>query len=427
MSPDSRPVRLRLPNADSVKHSEPAFCARSLVESAYPRYDAGTMSTRLSDPELLAKLVGFDTTSHKSNMSLAEFICDYLDHPDISLTRYVDADNVKTNVVALLRGARRDNPDRLGLVLSGHMDVVPALEPGWQSEPFTLTERESGYAGRGACDMKGSVALAMNLALEAAGRQLTHPLVLIFTYDEEVGSLGALRVAEDWNDEFVLPRSAIIGEPTSLRVIRMHKGHLKMRATFRGRGAHSGYPHLGVNAIEPAARVIQSLVLLRKKLETEQTEVSRFFPETPFVALNIAQIAGGEAINIVPDFCRVDIGLRLLPGMASEAGVARIRQAIEAVAERGDCEVAVVHDNPPMLLAEDTTTNRRVCQLVSQRESYGVSYASDAGILQRMGMECLLFGPGNIEVAHKPNEYMPKAEFAQARQALKRIISAFCD
>lgn len=385
------------------------------------------MSTRLGDPELLARLVGFDTTSHKSNLSLADFICDYLNHPNISLTRYPDEGEKKTNVVALVRGAQEDNPDRLGLVLSGHMDVVPALEPDWQSDPFTLTERESSYVGRGACDMKGFLALAMNLALDAADRELTHPLVLIFTYDEEVGSLGALRVADDWNNAFVLPRSAIIGEPTSSRVVRMHKGHLKMRATFRGKGAHSGYPHLGVNAIEPAARVIQALVALRQQLETEQTEVSRFFPETPFVPLNIAQITGGEAINIVPDFCRVDIGVRLLPGMEPEVGVARVRQAIEAVAERGDCEVSVIHDNPPMLLAEDAATNRRVCEIVSQSESYGVSYASDAGILQRMGLECVLFGPGNIEVAHKPNEYMPKAEFGQAKKTLERIVRSFCD
>ncbi len=211
----------------------------------------------LPDAGLLGRLIAFDTTSRNSNLPLADFLCDYLDRPGIRISRVPSADGAKTNVVAWV--GPQPTADRRGLVLSGHMDVVPAEEDGWTSEPFALTDGGDRWVARGACDMKGFLALATNLAAEAAEAGTARwraPLALVFTYDEEVGTLGAKRLTESFPEAAALPRSAIIGEPTSLRVVRTHKGHFKLRITLHGVAAHSGYPHLGANAIEPAGRVI---------------------------------------------------------------------------------------------------------------------------------------------------------------------------
>lgn len=385
------------------------------------------MATILSDAELLAKLVAFDSTSRNSNLPIADFICSYFDEPDFQITRNHNDDSDKVNLVVRLSGVEPSGGDeRSGLVLSGHMDVVPADEPDWLSDPFTLAETDDSYVARGACDMKGFVALSMNTIRRAAEWSLVHPLVLLFTYDEELGTLGAQHFVTTWDHPFELPKSAIIGEPTSLRVVRMHKGHLKMRVTLSGVGAHSGYPHLGVNAIEPAGRVITALSLLSKQWQTERTETSEFFPETPCVALNIAQIRGGSAINIVPDHCEIDIGIRVLPGMDSADLIEQIRSTLKDAGELGKYSVDVIDESQPLLTDENTTIHRTLCELVSQSQSYGVSYASDAGPFSQLDMDCVLIGPGTIEVAHKPNESVPKHEFQQASELLERIVRKMC-
>ncbi len=385
------------------------------------------MATMLSDAELLAKLVAFDSTSRNSNLPIAEFICSYFDHSDFEITRNENNDGSKVNLIMQLPGSVLvDGNERSGLVLSGHMDVVPADEPGWNSDPFTLTETDNAYVARGACDMKGFVALAMNTMRRAADWLLLHPLVLLFTFDEELGTLGAQHFVNTWDHPFELPRSAIIGEPTSLRVVRMHKGHLKMRVTISGVGAHSGYPHLGVNAIEPAGRVISALSMLRQQWKEERTETSEFFPETPYVALNIAQIRGGSAINIVPDHCEIDFGVRVLPGMDSANLIEQIRSTLKDAGELGKYSVEVIDESQPLLTDENTLIHQTVCELISQSQSHGVSYASDAGPFSKLDMDCILIGPGTIEVAHKPNESVPKHEFLHARKLLERIVHKMC-
>ena len=255
---------------------------------------------------------------------------------------------------------------------------------------------------------------------------MREPLVLVLTFDEELGTLGAQHFQKTWNGEFGLPKQAIIGEPTSLRVVRMHKGHTKMKAAFTGRGAHSGYPHLGVNAIEPAGRAIVALGELRRRLEGERADTSVHFPEVPYVALNVARINGGSAMNIVPESCTVEWGFRPLPGMTSGPLVQRMERAVRDAVNGAACEIVVTGDTPPFLTSADSDLHRKMCGFVEQDQSFGVSYASDAGPLAQMGMECVLFGPGTIETAHKPNESLPKAEFARARVVLERAVHEFC-
>ncbi len=379
----------------------------------------------LSDADLLARLVSFDTTSHNSNLPIADFICDYLDRPGVRIERNFSPDGDKTNLIVTV-GPETDGGTRDGLMLSGHMDVVPALEPDWHTDPFDLTETDSAYVGRGACDMKGFVALAINQAARVHAMRLRHPLALVLTYDEELGTLGARHFVSTWPEEQVLPRRSIIGEPTSLEVVRMHKGHATVRLIFRGLSAHSGYPHLGRNAIEPAAQAVGGVADLRRALEREAHPQGEYFPEVPFVALNVAQIMGGAAVNIVPDQCIIDIGIRVLPGMTAGPIAERLRLAIAAAVGNHEFELGDIEESPPMLLDEANDLYTALCQRLGQNGTVSASYATDAGWFQTAGFECLLWGPGTIEVAHKPNESIPKNELARASELLTGFVDQFC-
>ncbi|MDP9121534.1 MAG: acetylornithine deacetylase [Acidobacteriota bacterium] len=378
----------------------------------------------LSDPELLARLVAFDSTSHKSNLPIADFLADYLDRPGIRTVRHLSPDGTKANLVAWV-GPEPDGRRR-GLVLSGHMDVVPADEEGWQSDPFTLTDRGDRYVARGACDMKGFLAIAANLATEIPAGGLEAPLALVFTYDEEVGTLGARHLLDTFAPAGTLPVNAVIGEPTSLVVARAHKGHLKLRITLHGRSAHSAYPHLGANAIEPAGRIIVALERLRRDLESAVMPHRELFPEVPYIPLNVATVHGGAAINIVPDRCAVEVGLRPLPDCCSPDLCDTVSRLAREAAAPFEPEITLVSDSPALLLPENAPIHIFLRGLLEQDAPATVSFATDAGWLQRMGLDCAIFGPGSIAVAHRPNEYVPKAELAAARTLLLRTIGHFC-
>ncbi|MHC4223269.1 MAG: acetylornithine deacetylase [Planctomycetota bacterium] len=372
----------------------------------------------LSDTELLARLVAFDSTSRNSNLPIADFICEYAGGV---AERQESPDGTKVNLI-LRFGPRTDS--REGLVLCGHMDVVPAEEPEWSSDPFVLRDDGERLYGRGACDMKGFLAVALNVALEA--RELKAPLVLVFTYDEEVGTRGARRLVEHWPGVESLPRNAIVGEPTMLRVVSMHKGHCEMRVTLKGRSAHSGYPHLGRNAIEAAGRVIAAMRGLRHELEREGGPCAERYPESPFVTLNLGTVRGGSAVNVVPDRCEIDLGARLLPGMGLDDLVPRVREKVQAAAGEDQADFEVRSESPPLHLERDAPVHRLLCELAGQERGEAVSYATDAGWLARAGVDCAICGPGSIEVAHRPDEHLSKAQLGQAHELFAQAVHRMC-
>jgi acetylornithine deacetylase len=377
----------------------------------------------LSDRDLLARLVAFDTTSHLSNLPMIDFLADYLDRPGVRITRVPSSAGDKANLL-VIGGPER--PDGRGLMLSGHMDVVPAGEAEWRSDPFTLTEDGETLVARGAADMKGFLALATNCFASLDSRTLRAPLALLFTYDEETGTHGARRFSETWTDRDALPNSVIIGEPTSLQVVRAHKGMLRLGLEFEGQAAHSGYPHLGRSAIEPAARAILALAELQREMEGERPEHAAQFPDVPFAAVNVGTVHGGSAANVIPDRCEMDLGIRLLPGMAPEDMVERIRRTVTEAAGGAAFTLEYGSESPAMILGEDAEIYRQLTDVLGQRGSRSVMFATDAGWLQRMGLQCVLFGPGSIEVAHRPNEFIPIAELTRAREVVDRIIGQRC-
>jgi acetylornithine deacetylase len=375
--------------------------------------------TLLSDSELLTRLVAFDSTSNQSTDPIVGFISDYLDGLATEIIPVGPTGTGKENLVIAFGPLQEGGK---GLILSGHMDVVPARESGWEGIPFVLRSAEDRYYGRGTADMKGFLAVAMNAAATLDLRSLTAPLLLLFTYDEEVGTLGARYFREHWAADRPLPRNVVIGEPTSLHPVRMHKGHLKLRISVSGLSAHSGYPHLGINAIEEAVPVLGALRHLRQDLEREQQPNREFFPDVPYAPLNIGTVHGGAAINIVPSSCIIEVGVRLLPGMDEPAMVERVRAAVEPLG--GD--LSIVSSSPPMWLDADSEVHRETAALAPLPPEPSVSFATDAGWLQTMGLDCVIFGPGSIEVAHRPNEFVPRQDLESVAGILPRLIHRFC-
>ena len=378
---------------------------------------------RLTDPELLARLVAFDTTSANSNLALVDFACDYLDGFAARVDRLPSADGRKANLAVAI-GPRRDDDE--GLTLCGHTDVVPATEPEWESDPFDAVTRDGTLVGRGTADMKGFLALALQAVVETDPGTLSRPLALLFTYDEEVGTRGAKELVEAGGPPERLPRRTIVGEPTSLSPARLHKGHLRVVVTLSGKAAHSGVPHLGRSAIEPAARVVTELAALRRALEAERPTHAHAFPDVPFVPLHVGRIHGGGAVNVIPDACEVEVGARLLPGMDTDEVVARIVEAVERGAGEAPHSVEVVGDSPPALLDEGSDLWAWLARESSGRGPGSVPFATDAGWLQRLGLECVIWGPGSIEVAHRPNEFVPLEDLSRARATLVRAVDRWC-
>jgi acetylornithine deacetylase len=378
---------------------------------------------RLTDTALLSRLVAFDTTSRLSNLPLVEFVSDYLDRRQVTVRRLPSPDGTKANLVVT---AGPDASDGRGLTLSGHMDVVPAEEPEWRSDPFTLTPADGTLIGRGSADMKGFLALAINRLAALEPARLRNPLALLLTYDEEVGTVGARRFAEAGAAAPELPTDVIIGEPTSLRAVRLHKGMLRLQLVFHGRAAHSGYPHLGRNAIEPAARAISALAELRATMELERPAHGEHFPEVPYAAINVGMVSGGSAVNVIPERCTVQLGIRLLPGMTADEVTGRVREAVAGALPGEPFELTPMGESPAMILDEDSALHRELRDLLGQRSTESVAFATDGGWLQRAGYRCVVFGPGSIEVAHRPNEFVPIAELERAGTLLDEVVRLRC-
>lgn len=381
------------------------------------------MSHSLSAPELLERLIAFDTTSTKSNLALVDFVCNYLDRPGARIERFFSEDGNKANV--LVRFGPEIDGDQ-GLMLCGHTDVVPAEEKEWRSDPFRLTEDDRAFYGRGTADMKGFLALAIQLAAEMSHSELRSPFAILLTRDEEIGTVGARHFVESWPGASPLPKATVIGEPTSLCVARMHKGHVRVRIATHGVSAHSGYPHLGHNAIEEMGKAVIALTELRRELERERELTSDFFVEVPYVPLNLGTIRGGSAVNVVPDRCVVELGFRPLPKMDSTVVLDRIRATLRRVLSDRVFEMELLNESPAFITDENVPIYRHTCSLVSQTETRTVSFATDAGWLKQLDLDCVIFGPGTIEVAHKPNEWLPKADFFRAAGVLRSLVEKLC-
>ena len=371
--------------------------------------------------ELLARLVAFDTESAKSNIPLIRFVEDYLAQHDIASQRVPTPDGEKASLFATIGPS-----DAPGLALSGHTDVVPVAGQTWDSDPFTLTERDGKLYGRGSCDMKGYLACALAMVPQFARRRLKMPIHLAFSYDEEVGCTGVRPMIAELGKRLPLPRLVFVGEPTEMGVVDAHKGPVRWRVELTGRAAHSSMPHYGVNAIAYAGRLLSELSRMEDELKAGDQD-PRFDP--PFTTLQVTQIEGGTASNVVPVPCWFGWEIRGLPGFdpmlldrrlkafAAEQCLPEMRRPAP------EAEITIRATNQVAAYAADTVSGivPLTLKLAGQNKTYAVSYCTEAGLFQGGGAPAIVCGPGNIAQAHTANEFLRLEELEKCLAFLGRL------
>lgn len=374
--------------------------------------------------ETLARLVAWPTVSDRSLSEMAAWLAERAESAGFRVERLSGGPG-KCNVVA---SAGPEGVD--GLVLSGHMDVVPVEGQPWTSDPFKLTERDGRLHARGACDMKGFIAAAVEAVAGLDPRKLERELVLVWTYDEEVGCKGSAALAEQLAHRAApLPSLALIGEPTDFRLCRMHPGHLSLEVSCGGRAAHSSRPELGANAISVARRVLGALEGMAEQLRQERAFEQDL--DRPYAIVNVGMIEGGTAINIVPDRCTIRLGVRPLPGQPVDALIQRFQDAVaevhaEVSAWGGSAALRPLHLAPALLTPPDTDLERLLRPHAACDPGCAVPFATDGGNLEKMGVRSIIFGPGSIEMAHRADEYVEAADLLRAKDIIADLVRGRC-
>ena len=377
---------------------------------------------------ILERLVAFDTTSRASNLDLIAWVEAYLADLDIASHRIANAAGDKANLLAVIGPAQTPG----GFILSGLTDVVPVDGQAWTSDPWALVERDGRLFGRGACDMKGFLALALAALPTALAAPLARPLALAFSYDEEVGCFGAPSMIQAMPNHMATPNVVIIGEPTSMQVVQGHKGISVFNVEVRGIEAHSGLTHLGLSANMVAVRLMDHLVRLADQLEAQgdADESSRFLPKG--ATLTIGTIVGGTAGNILARDCRFQFDLRTLPDMDPKTVLAPFMAAaadLDAQIKTRFAQAGVTVTQAADVPALRPPTNDRAETVVrslagDNGPSRVVSYAAEAGQFQLGGYDAVLCGPGSIDQAHQPDEYVEVAQMQRGAAFMARLIEA---
>ncbi len=372
--------------------------------------------------ELLSELVAYPTVSSDSNLACIDALAQRLEDVGARVDVFKDETGQKANLYATL------GPDvEGGILLSGHSDVVPVEGQNWTTDPFALTPRDGRLYGRGTCDMKGFIAACVAMAPQLAAAIKTRPLHFAFTHDEEVGCLGAKALANQLKDREILPSLAIIGEPTSMRVVEGHKGCCEYTTRFQGRGGHGSDPAAGVNAVEYAARYIARLMELREALKARTPPESRFEP--PWTTINTGALIGGYAHNVIPSEAEVQWEMRPVIDADGHFVRAEMQRYIsdillpemKAVAPEADITTETIGDTPGLMPATDGEAAALACALTGSNGGALVPFNTEAGIFQKLGIDVVICGPGSIEQAHKPDEFLEISQLEQCLGMLQRL------
>jgi acetylornithine deacetylase len=385
------------------------------------------METRaiLSSKEMLARLVGFDTVSSKSNLQLIHWVQNYLDGFGVRSTLVHDATKNKANLHAVI--GPEETP---GIVLSGHTDVVPVEGQDWHSNPFFLRAHDGLLYGRGTCDMKGFIAVALAKLPQMLQRGLKTPIHFAFSYDEEVGCLGARSLADHVANLPVKPKLCIVGEPTLMKPITGHKGICDYDCTVHGRESHSSLAPYAVNAVEAAAEMVNHIRLIAKRMQDEGPFNRQFDP--PFTTLHTGMIHGGTAVNITPNACSFAFEIRNIPEVDPEALAEEIRQyAFKNIEPRmKDIDPATgfnFHTRAQVdafSIADNDAAVSLVLSLTGSNTHEKVSFATEAGIFHAKGIPTVVCGPGSIAQAHKPNEFIAEDQLLKCENFIDRLLEA---
>ena len=375
---------------------------------------------------MIERLIAFDTTSHRSNLDAIFFIKDYLEGLGAACRLTYDDECRKANLYATLGPV-----DQPGIMLSGHLDVVPVEGQTWITDPFQLIQRDQKLYGRGTADMKSFIALCLAMAPEFLSRGLSTPLHYSFSYDEEIGCVGVRRLIEDMSGLPIQPKLCIVGEPTGMKVIAGHKGKKSLRCRVHGRECHSALAE-GVNAIDAAAEVITHIKNIQRRIRTQGPFDDAYAP--PYTTLHTGVVHGGHALNIVPRECSFEFEIRALPQHDSDALYREVidfaKNTLEPEMKKVDpatgFDFTVMNDTAGFDLSDDHPAVRFVTGLTGDNATGRVSFGTEAGLFNRAGVPTVVCGPGFIEQAHKPDEFISLDQVALGETFLRRLMDHVC-
>jgi acetylornithine deacetylase len=352
-----------------------------------------------------------------SNKGVIELLEDWLSHLGFKCEVIKLAGPLeKYNLVATLGEGNG------GLVLSGHTDTVPFDEGRWQSDPFTLTERDQKLFGLGTCDMKGFFAIVLDAIKDMCQSPIKQPLIVLATADEESSMNGARALVESGK---LKARYALIGEPTSLTPIYAHKGIMMERIRVTGKSGHSSNPNLGNNAMDAMHAVMSELMSFRQELKA-QYQNADFAIDYP--TLNLGCIHGGDSPNRICAGCDIDFDIRALPGMSNQALIAEIEQRLPIIAERTGTKIQLEHLFPdvPSFATSLESDIVKACEALTKKKADTVAFATEGPFLNQMGMETLVLGPGSIDQAHQPNEYLALDQITPMQDLIRSLVRRYC-
>lgn len=372
--------------------------------------------------DLLADLIGFDTTSRESNLQLIEYARAYLAGHGVPCELIFNTEGSKANLFATL-----GPDDRPGIVLSGHTDVVPVDGQAWTVPPFALTEQDGKLFGRGAADMKGYIACVLAAVPRLLAKPLRQPVHIALSYDEEVGCLGVRSLLAELQQRAHRPLLCIIGEPTELKPVLGHKGKLAMRCDVHGAACHSAYAPQGVNAIEYAAELIGELGRIGRALQAPALHDPRFDP--PFSTVQTGLISGGKALNIVPADCRFDFEVRALPAQdprdvaqqLERYAVEQVLPRMQAVAADSRIDFSELSAYPGLATDAHGQAARLIAQLCGSDAFTTVAFGTEGGLFDAIGIPTVVCGPGSMDQGHKPDEFVSVAQFQACDAMLERL------
>lgn len=361
--------------------------------------------------DILQKLVSFPSVVGQPNDDIVDWIADYARSHGAHVTTALGPEGDRSNLFATI--GPRDVP---GVILSGHMDVVPAGEAEWSSDPFSLRADGDTLFGRGTSDMKGFLACGLAALPEFAKMPLKRPIHLAFSYDEEAGCKGVPHLIKLIPTLCALPDMCIVGEPSGLRAIRAHKGKAAARITVRGRSGHSSRPDLGLNAIHAMSEILTSAVSAADALTHGPFDLNF---EPPYSSLQVGKISGGQAVNIIPDLCIADIEARAISGVSPAGLLQPLRDATEVLRNKGfDVSFETLSEYPALSLSTDAPLTALLRELTGIEPLAAVSYGTEAGLYQAAGIDSIICGPGDIGRAHKANEFITRDELSACHRML---------
>lgn len=380
----------------------------------------------MNTEQILKKLISFKSISEQENMTLLNYVSNYLGKFNISaeiINRHQNRANLYCRIGPNTTG---------GLMLSGHTDVVPVANQKWKTNPFELHKQGKKYFGRGTADMKSFVAIVLSLVPKIISMNLKKPVHIMLSYDEEIGCVGIQKAVPFLKSMKKKPSYCIVGEPTEMQVITEHKGKKNFIVTFNGIESHSSQIDKGVNAIKYANKFLTYLSSIEKKLKKKSFQNKNYNP--PYSSINVGLIHGGIALNIIPSSCKLEFEIRDLPSNNISEIIREIKEYLflnlerEMKKENNKCSIkfSITNNFPPL----KTLINNKIVNLALKNLNTNitgtVSFGTEAGVFNKIPIETIVCGPGNIDQAHKPNEFISIEQINKCEAFLKNIIKTIC-